>query len=284
MMKNMRPSHPDTFGDREVGLHELNGEPWLAEQYAEDEDVVTRALELPLDTSFPALTVPPGEPTPDPPQWTVALTARDRRLLSSSQISSGLQRGELQKNMLVWRQGMPDWLPIAELGELAPRALPSVASAPAPAEPPLAFLAHPPPTVASPLRGMPQARKRSVRPELPMQLPPLLAPALTSGAAFPRAPANAAALDEMSPDHMPSMRVKRAVMAMSALAMLGVFLTMYVISSGRDATPERDLDAQPRPVRAVPAAKASRAGVFAKDQKARQETEAALLAEGNDVR
>lgn len=96
----------------------------------------------------------------------------------------------------------------------------------------------------------------------PRALPPIPAPAPTTAAALAHPPVGAPDPGEAPTE--PSMRVKRAVMVMSALAMLGVFLTMYVLSSGRDAQPEPDVDARPRPTRAVPAAEANTDGVLAK--------------------
>jgi hypothetical protein len=293
----MSQIHHDSFGDRGELLQELGGEPLLVEQYAEDEDVVTQFLELPLDVSFQAPPALPGQRAPEQreqpeqPEWMVALTAQDRRMLSSSQITSGLQRGELQTDMLVWRRGMSAWLPIARIGELAPRVLPSTSVAahparrpapePAPSAPRQGSAARRVPTLASARPTTPQEQIRKSKARL---LPPMPPPPLAAAALLARTPVGAMDLEEASSEHPPSMRVKRAVMAMSALAMLGVFLTMYVISSGRDAKPEPDVDARPRPVRAVPAAKANRDEVFAESGERQQEAAGALLAEGEGLR
>jgi hypothetical protein len=296
-MKNMSHSHYDSFESREEVLHGLGEEPLFFAEYAEDEDVVTQFLELPLELSLQSPPELPRAGTPEPGEWLVALTAQDRRMLSSSQVTSGLQRGELRTDMLVWRRGMSAWLPLAGVAELAPRKQPSTSFA----APPLPSPVSAPPaarrmaTLASAHRPMPhaQAPKVKARP-----LPPMPPPALAASAVLARTPDVVMDLGDAGPDHPPSMRVKRAVMALSALAMLGVFLTMYVISSGRDARPELDVNARPRPApaRPTPAAAAKRtaqgtvatqpkrAGRFARDGEEGREQAAALLAEGEGLR
>jgi uncharacterized protein DUF4339 len=302
-MKNMSHMHHDNFESRERFLQGLGEEPLPFAQYAEDEDVVTQFIELPLDVSFQAPPELPRAATPELGDWMVAVTAQDRRMLSSAQVSSGLRRGELRTDMLVWRRGMSAWLPIAGIAELAPRTLPPTDLAP----PSLPSRASAPPVLvpgradrrlpalASPLRSTPHAQvaKVKARPLPPMPPPPLAAPVVLA-----RTPVGAMELGDGGPEHPPSMRVKRAVMALSALAMLGVFLTMYVISSGRDAKPELDVNARPRPVPALPtpaaavkrtaqgaaATTATRKGRFARGEEGREETAAALLSDGEGLR
>jgi hypothetical protein len=297
-MKNMSHMHPDNVESREEHLDGLGEEPLLFSQYAEDEDVVTQFLELPLDVSFQAPPELPRAGAPDLGEWTVALSAQDRRRLSSSQVASGVQRGELQTGMLVWRRGMSGWLPIASVAELAPRTLPFQSFAPpslpspvsAPPPPVQAPAARRMPNLASAQRPTPHAQVAKLEAR---RLPPMPPPASAASTVLARTPASAMDLDHGSLEHPPSMRVKRAVMALSALAMLGVFLTMYVISSGRDTKPELDGNARPRPVPAVPTpaaaanraaqgtavTKSDRAGRLARGQEERAEA-AALLTEG----
>ena len=41
-------------------------------------------------------------------------------MLRSEQLSGFVQSGQLTKHTLVWKQGMPDWLPAGEVPELGP--------------------------------------------------------------------------------------------------------------------------------------------------------------------
>jgi hypothetical protein len=305
-MKNMSHIPHDSFESHEQLLHGLGEEPLLFAEYAEDEDVVTQFIDLPLDVSFQAPPELPRARTPDLAEWTVAVTAQDRRMLSSAQIVSGLQHGELQTDLLVWRRGMSAWLPIAAVGELAPRTLqPPSFAAPPPVPSPSRVPAEPPPVQGPAARRVPtlsSSRRPALLDPAPQirarPLPPMPPPAPAASAVVARAPAGAMDLADASAEHPPSMRVKRAVMALSALAMLGVFLTMYVISSGRDARPELDVNARPRPAPAMPtppaaakrtaqgtlATQAKRAGRFASGEEGPEETAAALLAEGEGPR
>jgi hypothetical protein len=85
-------------------LTELEQEGALvAAPYSEEDDVVTQLMEAPLDDQ----------------QWLVQITALDRRMLTSDQLLSELRIGQLvNEQTLVWRGGMDEWVPIAQVAEL----------------------------------------------------------------------------------------------------------------------------------------------------------------------
>jgi hypothetical protein len=85
--------------------------------YAEDDDVATQAMALPLRESL----------------WIVRVTALDRRMMSTEQLLARLRAGALLKpGTLVWRGGMENWTPIARVHELA-QAIGSASPGPRPA-------------------------------------------------------------------------------------------------------------------------------------------------------
>jgi F0F1-type ATP synthase assembly protein I len=47
--------------------------------------------------------------------WLVSYSDEDDREMTALQIAAALSRGELDANTIVWRDGMPDWLAIAEV-------------------------------------------------------------------------------------------------------------------------------------------------------------------------
>lgn len=147
----------------------------------------------------------------DDPEWIVVVAAHDRRMLSADQLSAALRSGEVTPETLVWRSGMRVWSPIAAIPQL---------------------------TVSSELARGEAAPLVHAAPHRQPSPPPL-----------PRAPAKKAfaevelPMPEVDSETVPSTRVKQAVMGLSALIMLGVFLTMFAISSSREDTGR---DARPR--------------------------------------
>ncbi len=68
---------------------------------------------------------PPVDMTPTVPladassDWTVSFDYDDDRELDRDQIARALERGEIDGNTIVWRDGMEDWLPINQVSALA---------------------------------------------------------------------------------------------------------------------------------------------------------------------
>ena len=98
------------FGDPDLlvaALADHTAHPMAA--YSEDDDSATQIA--------PALM---GEP-----KWIVQITALDRRMMSTRELVAELERASLiGQETLVWRGGMSDWMPIAQVAELpvvAPR-------------------------------------------------------------------------------------------------------------------------------------------------------------------
>jgi hypothetical protein len=98
------------FGDPDMlvaALSDHTAHPMAT--YSEDDDSATQIA--------PALA---GEP-----KWIVQITSLDRRMMSTEELVAELERGSLiGQETLVWRGGMSDWLPIAQVAELpvvAPR-------------------------------------------------------------------------------------------------------------------------------------------------------------------
>ncbi len=83
-----------------------------------------------------------GAPSVSTPDWTVSLGEQERQM-SQLQIAEEMQRGTVTADTYVWRDGMADWLSIAQVPELAAllaraaapaaHAQPAYAQAPAPA-------------------------------------------------------------------------------------------------------------------------------------------------------
>jgi predicted Zn finger-like uncharacterized protein len=81
-------------------------------------------------------------------EWTVNVTDDDQRTLTPPQLVMEFQRGVITTESYVWKDGMPDWLPLSAVPELvklvgarpapaAGRAAPAAAPAPAPAPAPV---------------------------------------------------------------------------------------------------------------------------------------------------
>ena len=51
-------------------------------------------------------------------EWTVNVTDEDQRTLSASQIVVEYQRGVVNDDTYVWKDGMADWLPLSDVPEL----------------------------------------------------------------------------------------------------------------------------------------------------------------------
>jgi hypothetical protein len=51
-------------------------------------------------------------------QWVVLLTPDTRRMMSTHEVQAEVSAGTLARETLVWRAGMNEWLPIANIGEL----------------------------------------------------------------------------------------------------------------------------------------------------------------------
>lgn len=128
----MHSSHNTHFESLEELLLELQEEPAQLPHYAEEDDAVTRLLQVPLEE----------------PEWIVVVAAHDRRMLSTSELAVGLRSGELRPETLVWRSGMRAWSPIAAIAELNQLAeLTEVEAAPLRREPP-----SPPPITYAPVK------------------------------------------------------------------------------------------------------------------------------------
>jgi GYF domain 2 len=253
-------------------LTELEGqEAQLVRPYSEDDDAVTQLMDAPLGDQ----------------EWMVQVTALDRRMMSTDQVLSELRAGKLSNRTLVWRGGMDDWLPIARVDSLAQGSLPApgatgrlAAPAPLPAPPPMwstlpsaAPLAPsaPPPSApvalpSSPLGvvGLPppaSAPAPSSQTGLSRPVSALPLPSLASSQGNTARPV---ALDfsDMAEDNTSPLRGKRTLMALSAVAILAAFLSVYALSSKSDGTASAESPSaeQPRAVSALQPAASEKAG------------------------
>jgi hypothetical protein len=229
-------------------LTELEGqEAQLVRPYAEDDDAVTQLMDAPLGDQ----------------EWMVQVTALDRRMMSTDQVLAELRAGKLSNRTLVWRGGMDDWLPISRVDSLSqggasqggmsvPGRLGAPAPLPAPpmwATLPSAAPLPPPPTALPPVVapvgmggpvGLPPAAAAPSPPPpsepsspRPVSLPPA-PPAMMSSSNTARP----VAIDfsEMVEDTSSPLRGKRAILALSAVAVLAVFVSVYALSSKSDGT------------------------------------------------
>jgi hypothetical protein len=252
-------------------LTELEGqEAQLVRPYAEDDDAVTQLMDAPLGDQ----------------EWMVQVTALDRRMMSTDQVLAELRAGKLSNRTLVWRGGMDDWLPISRVESLSgasaggvshggmPVAAPGrlAAPAPLPAPPmwatlPSAAPLPPPPTALPPVVssapmtgpvGLPPAAAAPLPPPpsepsspRPVSLPPP-PPAMMSTSSNTARPV-AIDFSELSEDTTSPLRGKRAILALSAVAVLAVFVSVYALSSKSDgtATAAPSSAEQPRSVAAL---------------------------------
>ena len=53
------------------------------------------------------------------PEWTVSLAGEEERQMSQLQLAEEMQRGTVTGDTYVWRDGMPDWLAVSQVPELA---------------------------------------------------------------------------------------------------------------------------------------------------------------------
>lgn len=56
---------------------------------------------------------------PDAGEWSVNLSETDQRTLTTQQLVEGWANGTVTADAFVWKEGMPDWLPILECAELS---------------------------------------------------------------------------------------------------------------------------------------------------------------------
>jgi hypothetical protein len=254
-------------------LNELEGqEAQLVSPYSEDDDAVTQLMDAPVGDQ----------------EWMVQVTALDRRMMSTEALVAELQAGRLSNKTLVWRGGMDDWLPASRVDAIAQASLvlPSsssprlgVGSLPPPPTPlaappawatlPSVPLA-PPPAVALPSMQMNSAPAPALDPMLPsnvgfpaaggsnLDLPrPVVVP-------LPPPPSNislgnttrpvAVDFDDIPMQSPSPLRGKRSVMALSAVAILAGFITVYTMASKSDGTASAEAPAtksQPHAVSAL---------------------------------
>jgi len=203
--------------------------------YAEDDDSVTRVLQVPEDSA----------------QWLVAINVQDQRSLTTEEICRRLAHGELRADMLVWRRGLPTWQRLDSIAEV--RMMHALTAAPQPLQrdalPARAahavrrvHLAPPVLALAAPVHRDAELRR------VPMAscAPPPVEPSSAASAADTTTSAGATSAgatveaDPLVPPDIDleglslesgSLRLKRAVMAVSALAMTAAFVTLFSISS-----------------------------------------------------
>lgn len=72
-----------------------------------------------------ALASPPDELLAAPTLWAVSYSDDDDRELTEQQIAAELQAGNITGETIIWREGMAEWQPIAEVPELAGHLRPS---------------------------------------------------------------------------------------------------------------------------------------------------------------
>jgi len=72
------------------------------EPYSEDEDAVTLSMAAPIGDQ----------------EWMVQLSPSSRKMMSTDRVVAELSSGELSDTTLVWRGGMDEWMPIAQVDAL----------------------------------------------------------------------------------------------------------------------------------------------------------------------
>jgi hypothetical protein len=205
-------------------------------------------------------------------------------MMSTDQLMVDLQSGRLSSKTLVWRGGMDDWLPIARVDGLAQASMPASSpgprlgmnltggSASLPAPPMWSALPSaplgPPPAALPPNLTLPAQAPLPSSPSMGLGLPPVAAsasPQRTSQTGLPRPvaplppppavssgnttrPVAVDFGDLMPEDTTSPLRGKRAVMALSAVAVLAVFISAYALSSKSEATASAEPAQQPRAV------------------------------------
>ncbi len=56
----------------------------------------------------------------NPDEWTVSVTDEDQRTMTTTQVVQAYGDGTIASDTFIWKDGMADWLPLAEVAELAP--------------------------------------------------------------------------------------------------------------------------------------------------------------------
>ncbi len=98
----------------ELASTPLSGRPMPLEESAIDGGPEDGTPTIPLVIKSGRNTIPPVKGL-----WLVSFGADDDRELTAAQIRRALERQEIDKETIVWREGMPDWLPIAEIPDLS---------------------------------------------------------------------------------------------------------------------------------------------------------------------
>jgi predicted Zn finger-like uncharacterized protein len=81
--------------------------------YEEATDEATHVMQSPPSFSDS------GAPPADPDLWSVNLSDTDQRDMTTAQIVEGWRSGLVTEDAFVWKEGMADWMPVLEVGELA---------------------------------------------------------------------------------------------------------------------------------------------------------------------
>jgi hypothetical protein len=102
--------------------------------------------------------------------WAVSFGENDDRELTSSEIASAIERGEINGETIVWRPGMGDWQPLSERPELA-----ALIERP---EPPTALPESSPPESSPPESSPPKSLPPESAP--PASTPPVSAPSISA--------------------------------------------------------------------------------------------------------
>jgi hypothetical protein len=271
----MRNSNND-IEELEELLTELEGqEAQIVTPYSEEDDAVTRQMEAPLGDQ----------------DWMVQVTALDRRMMSTSQVLNELSLGKINQRTLVWRGGMDDWMPLSRVDELSRASAPPMSAMPRAAYQNLAPPPPPPARASAPMWSSPQSAPLppppvAIAPSLGLPPPPVgMSPSLgmPSSVGLPPPPAPsmngyntpksvpvsapipsstnsqgittrpvAVDFSDVSVENDAPMQSKRWVMALSAVAILAVFVTVYSLSSGGgDSDAKEAAAAQPQAVNAL---------------------------------
>lgn len=101
-----RPSRPHAGAPVELPEDDV----LMLDPYSEDDNAVTQEVAGLISE----------------PRWLVQFTALDRRMMDTSDVISALLDGTIQRETLVWRGGMDDWVPVGRLDLLAQSAIPTL--------------------------------------------------------------------------------------------------------------------------------------------------------------
>lgn len=100
--------------DISVNGVELASSPHSDRPEAVDEESIDSGPEEGGTPTVPLASIPPAKVL-----WVVSFAADDDRELTAPQIKRALERGEIDGDSIAWKEGMEDWLPIAEIPPLA---------------------------------------------------------------------------------------------------------------------------------------------------------------------